>query len=103
MGERKHQTQKITRNAEYIRAEALSYVTQPFRAEIHIPNMVRRGVKISEVQSSKFKVQSSKLKFKVQNSKFKVQDSRFKVDSSKLRIETQREEENLRCRKELLL
>jgi len=26
------------RNAEYIRAEALSYVTQPFRADIRIPH-----------------------------------------------------------------
>jgi hypothetical protein len=26
------------RNAEYIRAKALSYVTQPFRAEIRTPN-----------------------------------------------------------------
>jgi hypothetical protein len=44
-------------------------------------NFKRRGVKVLEVQSSKFKVQSSK--FKVQSSKFKVQSSKFKVQSSR--------------------
>src|SRR4030042_4872102 len=37
------------RNAEYIRAEALSYVTQPFRADIRNPNSAIRVRKMTQV------------------------------------------------------